>query len=84
MIYVKRRRPPMEAVQYNGENEKEILDFCEYTALRDEVLFYGECKVYIGDYIVKEHDDYFVHYTESQFNKLFEIFYKTQEETEND
>lgn len=47
------------AIQYNGENEKEIIEFCDKCHISHKVLYFGTEFVVIGDWIVKYTDEEF-------------------------
>ena len=50
-----------EAIQYNGENVLDILDFCEYCYIQNNmILVYINTIIDIDDWIIKLTDDYFV------------------------
>lgn len=88
MIYVKRRTPPFEAVCYNGDNQKDVLKFCDEVKKIDNKIYFcfgmEKCEIYVGDYIVREGDYNYVLYTPTQFNKLYTIYCETLEECNND
>lgn len=49
-----------EAIQYNGENALDILDFCEYCYIQNNaVLVYINIIIDIDDWIIKLTDDYY-------------------------
>lgn len=83
-LYKRRNKAPIEAYKLTVENMSKLAEWCKGsvkgTSLPPEdriVQFYspyypaGECDVEIGDYIVKEGDQFSV-YNDHAFNKHFE------------
>lgn len=49
-----------EAIQYNGENALDILDFCKYCCIQNNaILVYINIIIDIDDWIIKLTDDYY-------------------------
>lgn len=49
-----------EAIQYNGENALDILNFCEYCYIQNNaILVYVNIIIDIDDWIIKLTDDYY-------------------------
>lgn len=61
-----------EAIQYNGENTLDILDFCEYCYIQNNaILVYINIIIDIDDWIIKLTDDYYIVLDNKLKEKLF-------------
>lgn len=68
MIFV-RKPTEVEAIQYDGDNKKEIFEFTKGETLTR--LFPGHSIIEKGDWIVKEENKFYL-YSPEMFEKTFE------------
>lgn len=76
--YVK-RRIPIEAVQWTGENKDEVVGFCNNYAIFSEKgliirTLEGDLQARIGDYIIKGVDEEFYPCKEDIFLKTYDLY----------
>lgn len=49
-----------EAIQYNGENVLDILNFCKYCDIQNGILVYNNIIIDIDDWIIRLTDNYYI------------------------
>jgi hypothetical protein len=91
MKYIRKTSEAIEAIQWKGDNKQEMFEFLgwyywnkienvargyvfDYND-REDGLLVGEINVEIGDYVVKDGDEFIV-YTEDIFNETFELAFQ--------
>lgn len=60
-----------EAIQYNGENALDILNFCKYCYIQNN-LVYGNTIIDIDDWIIRLTDNYYIVLDNKSKEKLFQ------------
>lgn len=61
-----------EAIQYNGENVLDILNFCNYCYIQNNgILVYNNIIIDIDDWIIKLTDNYYIVLDDKLKEELF-------------
>lgn len=67
------RRHFYEAIQYSGENALDILNFCKYCYIQNNIfLVYGNTIIDIDDWIIRLTDNYYIVLDNKSKEKLFQ------------
>jgi hypothetical protein len=90
MKYIRRISEAIDAVQWNGDNKQEMFEFLnwffwskidnvarglKFEYNNDQGLYVGNFQVCIGDYVVKDCDEFIV-YDEDIFNETYELAFQ--------
>lgn len=91
MKYIRKISEAIEAVQWNGYNKQEMFEFLNWffwSKIDDvarglkfdyngnEGLCIGQINVEIGDYVIKDGDEFIV-YSENEFNETYELAFQS-------
>lgn len=67
------RRHFYEAIQYSGENDLDILNFCKYCYIQNNgILVYNNIIIDIDDWIIRLTDNYYIVLDNKSKEELFQ------------
>ena len=90
MKYIRKTSEIVEAIQWKGDNKQEVFEFLDWyfwSKINEKAkgakfeynlhdgLCVGNSRVHVGDYIVKDGDEFIV-YSENEFNETYELAFQ--------